>query len=105
VDKLNKQVLEKLRRITCAQLIPLLCDHAKKDRDFTPVKNAHTERWYVRAAEHDFELLITGTKFFDSNADKGGGGAIDLTMHLFNIDFKHALKKLREKLPLDAHCA
>nr|WP_254176670.1 hypothetical protein [Pseudomonas aeruginosa] len=39
-------------------------------------------------------LLVTGAKFFDTRADKGGGGAIDLAMHLLRLDFVAAVKRL-----------
>lgn len=95
VDKSKAVDLERLRGIPCARLLPLICDHAKKDPDFAPVKDGHSERWHVHAAGHDYEILTTGPKFFDMRADKGGGGAIDLTMYLLRIPFKQALHKLR----------
>lgn len=94
VDKSKAVDLVKLRSIPCSQLLPRLCDHAKLDRDFVPLKNGHTERWHVNTGGHDFQILVTGTKFFDARAGKGGGGAIDLAMHLFSIDFKSALTML-----------
>lgn len=95
MDKSTAVDLERLRGIPCSQLLPLVCDHAKQDRDFTPVKNGHTERWHVQAGGHDFEILVTGPKFFDTRAGNGGYGAIDLTMHLMGIPFKQALRKLQ----------
>jgi hypothetical protein len=37
----------------------------------------------------DRRLTVTGDKFFDHNQEKGGGGALDLTLHLMGRDFKH----------------
>ena len=96
MDKSTAVDLERLRSITCSQPLPLVCDHAKQDRDFTPLKSGHTERWHVQAGGHDFEILTTGPKFFDTRASKGGCGAIDLTMHLKGIPFKQALRKLQD---------
>lgn len=96
MDKFSDDELKRLRCIPCVQLFPLLCDHAKTDRDYIPLKNVHSERWNVNAGGHDFEILVTGPKFFDTRAGKGGGGAIDLTMHLHNLPFKRALRKLQE---------
>lgn len=39
-------------------------------------------------------ITITGSKFFDHNADKGGGGAIDLAKHAMDTDFQGALSWL-----------
>lgn len=96
MDKFSEDVLQRLRCIPCVHLFALLCDHAKADRDFVPLKSGHTERWHVHAGGHDFEILVTGPKFFDTRAGEGGGGAIDLTMHLFGLSFKRAIRKLQE---------
>ena len=96
MDKFSDADLQRLRCIPCAQLFSLLCDHAKEDRDFTPLKNGHTERWHIHSGGHDFEILVTGPKFFDTRAGKGGGGAVDLTMHLLGLPFKRAIRKLHE---------
>ena len=39
-------------------------------------------------------MLQLVAKFFDTRADKGGGGAIDLAMHLLRLDFVAAVKRL-----------
>ena len=46
----------------------------------------------------NFELLLTGPKFYDTRQKRGGGGAIDLVMHLYQIDFKKAVDRLRGSL-------
>ncbi len=65
-------------------------DHVKLDPTFVPIKDKATSRWHANAKGREFELLLTGPKFFDTRAEKGGGGAIDLVMHLFGLDFKAA---------------
>lgn len=75
-----------------------LCDHAKPDPTFTPLTSQNTSRWHVSAGGRDFELLCTGTKFFDTHTQRGGGGAIDLAMHLYALDFKGAVQRLRQAL-------
>lgn len=44
----------------------------------------------------DYELLICREKWFDTlpRLQEGGGGAIDLTMHLFAEPFSKALRRL-----------
>jgi hypothetical protein len=39
-------------------------------------------------------ISIKGQKFHNHYSDKGGGGAIDLVMHIENIDFKSAFARL-----------
>lgn len=75
-----------------------LCDHAKLDPTFRPIQSQETRRWHVTIGGHVFELLCTGPKFFDTRANKGGGGAIDLVMHLHGVDFKGAVQLLRQSL-------
>ena len=58
---------------------------------------AGTERWHATVRGREFELLLTGTKFFDSRAEKGGGGAVDLASHLFGTEFRGAVACLRQK--------
>ena len=41
------------------------------------------------------ELLATGPKWYDTRAEKGGGSAIDLAMHLLRLDFVSAVKRLQ----------
>lgn len=83
----------------CALVLPLLTEHCKQDRDFTALKNARTHRWHVSAAGYDYEILTTGPKWFDTRADLGGCGAIDLAMHLQRLNFKQAVAKLRATIP------
>jgi hypothetical protein len=47
-------------------------------------------------------LSVTGTRFFDWHAHAGGGGAIDLVMHLRGASFKDAVAWLRDAFG-DAH--
>ena len=47
-------------------------------------------------------LSISGTKFINWNQYVGGGGAIDLIIHLKNYDFKTAVLWLSDNFPYDA---
>lgn len=95
VDNLE---LERWRSMPAAQGLEILCEHAKPDPTFSPLTSHSTSRWHVSAGGRDFELLCTGTKFFDTRENKGGGGAIDLAMHLHSLDFKSAVQRLRQSL-------
>ena len=75
-----------------------IADHAKRDPTFTPISSKQTSRWYAKVGGREYELLLTGSKFFDTRANKGGGGAIDLAMHLLQVDFKGAVAKLKKVL-------
>jgi hypothetical protein len=45
-------------------------------------------------------ISVTGMKFMNWNQGRGGGGAIDLAMHLNGLDFKAAVDWLRRRFPL-----
>lgn len=64
----------------------------KRDPDFVPMKDKSTVRLHVALGAGVVELLATGSKWYDSRAEKGGGGAIDLAMHLLKLDFVAAVK-------------
>ena len=92
----SEEELLRYRQLDCAKILPLLSDYLKGDRDFTALKKRHTDRWHLTASGHDFELRTTGAKWFDTRANRGGGGAIDLCMHLSSLTFKQAVARLRD---------
>jgi hypothetical protein len=85
------------RSLDAALVLEVVSDYAKRDIDYTPRRNIRSTRWQVTAGGQDYEILCTGPKFLDTRAKLGGGGAVDLVMHLFRLDFKHAVSLLREK--------
>ena len=44
-------------------------------------------------------ISVTGTKFFNWKLATGGGGAIDLVIHLMDADFKNAIAWLEARFP------
>lgn len=90
-------VLARWRATTASVALAALADHAVEDQSFKPLSSKDTSRWHASAGGHDFELLCTGPRFFDTRAQRGGGGAVDLAMHLLSIDFRTAAKVLAEK--------
>lgn len=90
-------LLQRLRDIDCARVLELIDGHFKRDRSFVPVKNESTQRWHCSTVRGDFELLITGSKWFDTRARKGGGGAIDLVMALTGCSFVDAVRVLVDR--------
>lgn len=89
--------LDRWRQLAAVDVMLALADHAKQDASFVPRVRRRSMRWHVTAGSSDFELLCTGPKFLDTRAGKGGGGALDLAMHLFGLDFKQAAQLLRAK--------
>lgn len=52
-------------------------------------------RWYTSRGI----ISVTGCKFINWNSATGGGGAIDLAIHLYGLDFKGALAWLCHRFP------
>lgn len=69
--------------------------HWKIDPDYLPVKDKTTTRLNVAVGSAVVELLATGPKWYDTRAKKGGGGAVDLAMHLLRLDFVAAVKRFQ----------
>lgn len=60
---------------TDAKIVLLkFADHAKPDPTFHAISSKHTSRWHVRVLSQDFELLLNGSKFYDTRQKCGGGG-------------------------------
>ena len=87
--------LRRWRELPATDAVEKLASYAKRDVDFIPVKCPNTTRWHVNAQGQEFELLLTGSKFFDTRMERGGGGAVDLAMHLLGSNFRGAVEALR----------
>jgi hypothetical protein len=74
--------------------LALVAAHVKPDPTFRPIKDDHSRRWHVCTARGEFEIVTTGPKWYDTRARRGGGGAIDLAIHLLDIPFVEAVKHL-----------
>ncbi|MEJ8859511.1 hypothetical protein WKW79_33450 [Variovorax robiniae] len=77
--------------------LDLLSAHVRPDTTYLPLKDDHSRRWHVCTARGEFEILATGVKWYDTRAQLGGGGAIDLAMHLLGLSFVDAVKHLVSK--------
>jgi hypothetical protein len=85
-----------LRDLPSEAVLARLAIDVKPDPTFAPVKDASSRRWHAHTTHGDFEILTTGCKWYDTRAGKGGGGAIDLAMHVLALSFVDAVKCLTE---------
>lgn len=90
----DQSLLSDLRAMSSVDVLASLATHIKADPTFAPCKDARTQRWHVYTEGGDFEILTTGPKWYDTRARLGGGGAIDLTMHLLSLSFVEAVRRL-----------
>src|SRR5581483_11113841 len=82
--------LDQLRGIPLQAV--LLATGAHRDRD-------DKAKWHTSKGS----ISITGVKFMNWNQARGGGGAIDLAMHLNDLAFKEAVVWLRRHFSILAH--
>jgi hypothetical protein len=95
--RLQFRELQRLRQIPAAVALAALTAYAKRDSSFVPTKSLKTERWHATVGSYQFELLLNGPKFYDTRAKFGGGGAIDLAIHLHRLSFIDAVELLRKR--------
>jgi hypothetical protein len=86
--------LARLRDLPSEAVLARLATQIKADPTFIPVKDAGSRRWHAFTTRGDFEILTTGPKWYDTRARRGGGGAIDLTMHVLGLSFVEAVRHL-----------
>ena len=86
--------LARLRIFPAELVLVRLATEVKPDRSFRPKKDSASRRWQVFTERGDFEILTTGPKWYDTRARLGGGGAIDLAMHLLGLSFVDAVRYL-----------
>lgn len=97
MPRLQFSELQRLRQVSAASALATLATYAKRDLTFVPSKSVGTERWHATAGGQQFELLLNGPKFYDTRAKVGGGGAIDLAIHLHRLSFTDAIGLLRKR--------
>src|SRR4029450_8045591 len=51
----------------------------------------------LRAKSERHNIVVTGSRWFDNKANVGGGGAIDLVMHIAGVDFSVACRSLADE--------
>lgn len=88
--------------VEAARSMPLLLAVQKLgfscvEEDFKPRVHMGSRLFTISDGDSLTLLLITGVRWYDMNAKKGGGGAIDLAMHLRKVSFRQAVKLLLTK--------
>ena len=95
--RLRFSELQRLRQIPAIITLAALATYAKRDSTFLPTKSLNTERGHASVGSFQFELLLNGPKFYDTRTKVGGGGAIDLAIHLHQLSFIDAVELLRKR--------
>ena len=90
--------IRRARNVPLLKVLTHVCPYLKDDQDYTPLDpSMGSRRFQVNCSKRDFRLLLTGEKWLDELVDRnaghrGGGGAIDLAMHLKGINFVQAVR-------------
>lgn len=87
ISKENRDRLPQLRAIPLESVL-VACDAHRDPHD--------KAKWHTAKGP----ISITGMKFMNWNQGRGGGGAIDLAMHLNGFDFKAAVDWLRRSFSI-----
>jgi hypothetical protein len=87
-------MLTRLREMPSGDVLPLVAIDVKADPTYLPIKAGRSRRWHVLSIRGEFEILTTGPKWYDMRARRGGGGAIDLAMHVLGVSFVDAVRHL-----------
>ena len=74
----DEATLTRLRDMPASDALVLLALYVKEDPTYVPVKTDRSQRWHVRTAYGEYEILTTGYQWYDMGQRRGGGGAIDL---------------------------
>jgi hypothetical protein len=83
----EKAKMEALRNISLTDV--LVEAHSTKDKN-------DKHKWHTSKGV----LSVTGQKFFNWNTQTGGGGAIDLSIHLFDFDVKTSVNWLEKRFSI-----
>ena len=75
-------------------VISMATEHFKVDDSYRPRRSPDSVRILYRSRAREGELIVTGSKWFDIRCKVGGGGAIDLMMHLQACRFQDAVQSL-----------
>ena len=90
----SAELLVRLREMPSDTALALIAATVKADPAYRPVQDVGTRRWHAFTSRGDFEILTTGTKWYDTRERRGGGGAIDLAMHMLGLSFVEAVRHL-----------
>lgn len=94
----DAESIHRARSVPLLKVLTHVSDYLKEDHDYTARDpSVGSRRFQVNCHKRDYRLLLTGEKWLDELVDRGtagrgGGGAIDLVMHLTGANFVQAVK-------------
>lgn len=96
--RMTDEEVAKARAVPLLETLEALGYYVSKDSAFEPRKTKRTISVFISNDADVRELIITGEKWYDKREQVGGGGAIDLVMHLRKLSFSRAVRLLSASL-------
>lgn len=93
---IDPQQLEALRNLSVTELALVLGLPCSRDITYQSQRHAHSVCYRIMVSAKIYQIISTGSKWFSALQGVGGGGAIDLTMHLYGEPYQAALQRLRK---------
>jgi hypothetical protein len=94
MKRISPEQIAKVRATPLETVLERLGFYVSRDSAFQPRLNKRTVSLFVSDNNDVHELIVTGEKWFDKRENVGGGGAIDLVMHLKKVSFSGAVRFL-----------
>lgn len=94
MKRLSAEEITRARAVPLVNALEKLGYCVSKDGAFEPRKTQRTMSVFISNEEDSRELILTGEKWFDKTSKTGGGGAIDLVVHLKGGRFTRAVRLL-----------
>lgn len=92
--RFDDELITRFRVMTVEKAALLLGLYCKKDLHYESTTHKNSTCYHISKDGEVFEVIVTQLKWFSTRRGIGGGGAIDLTMHLYGEPFKAALDRL-----------
>jgi len=93
----DNSTLARWRELDAVVVLRAVSEYLKQDTEFQPRQGHGSTSWHANVSGRDYEILCTGPRFLDTRTNQGGGGAVDMVMHLMQLDFRSSAAVLKAK--------
>lgn len=96
--RFDEELVTRFRVMTVEQTARILGLYCKQDKNYESTAHRNSKCYHISKDGEVFEIIVTQLKWYSTHRRYGGGGGIDLTMHLYGETFKAALTRLTNGL-------
>lgn len=90
----DEELITRFRVMTVEQTARVLGLYCKQDKDYESSHYRNSKCFHISKDGEVFEIIVSQLKWYSTHRRFGGGGGIDLTIHLYGESFKAALTRL-----------